>query len=927
MQNKTLVLIDGSYHMFRAYHGMPDLTNTQGEPTGAIFGMLNMLRKLLNQYKPHYLVAIFDARGKTFRSDLYPEYKAHRPPPPEDLILQIAPTHEIIKALGIPLLSIDKVEADDVIGTLATAAKKYALKTIISSGDKDLLQLVNDDVHMVNPMTQTIFDKHAVEQKYGIPPSAIIDYLALIGDSVDNVPGIPKVGPKTAVKWLTQYHSLEQIVANADNIKGKVGENLSNNLAQLWLSKKLVSLKLDVDLPYQPDQLLKTESDTATLRRNYERWQFKNWLNELNNESNHTINRTDTHIYVKNASPENSKPPLTSTEDQPSTPIQPIDKKDYQLILTPEDLEQWINKLKRSKIFAFDTETTSRDYMQAQLVGISFAITPGEAAYIPLAHDYADAPKQLAFDLVLEKLRPLLEDPTQLKVGHNLKYDQHILANHGINLRGIKHDSMLQSYILNSTASRHNMDDLALYYLQHKTIHYEEVAGKGNKQIPFNQVTIEQALPYAAEDADITLRLHQRLWPNLQKHKQLQHIYSDIEIPLLPVISTIERNGVMIDTDILRQQSEKLKSSIEILEQQAYELAQQTFNINSPQQIQQILYHDMKLPVLTKTPKGQPSTSESVLQQLAQNHELPKLILEHRSLKKLKTTYTDKLPQQINPLTKRVHTSYHQAVTATGRLSSSDPNLQNIPVRTDNGRRIRQAFIAQPGNLLLAADYAQIELCIMAHLSQDQGLLDAFTTGQDVHRRTAAEIFSIPLQAVDPQQRRAAKAINFGLIYGMSAFGLAKQLGISRREANDYIEHYFERYPSIKIYMENTRAQARQLGYVETILGRRLYLAEINSTNGTQRRYAERTAINAPMQGTAADIIKRAMIDIHTWLNETHSDVKLIMQVHDELIFEVPESKAETLSAEITTIMSQAAVLKVPLSVNVGIGKNWDEAH
>ena len=931
MDNKTFVLVDGSYYMFRAYHGMPELANAKGEPTGAIFGVINMLRKLFNEYQPDYLAVVFDAKGKTFRNDLYKEYKAHRPPMPDDLVCQIAPIHDIIRALGLPLLIIDDVEADDVIGTLATQASKQSLNTYISSGDKDLAQLVDDHVRLVNTMNNTVLDKDGVREKYGVPPSSIIDYLALMGDSVDNVPGIPKVGPKTAVKWLAQYESLEEIVHHADEIKGKVGESLRANLDQLYLSKKLVTLKLNVDLEFKPHELIQTDPDKEALRDAYSNWQFRSWLSELDQtEKNNNDKQAQTRIR-KQSSPTSSKGenPIAAPVPihKPMLKITSTDKQEYETIFTVEALDHWIDKLEQSDLFSFDTETTSLDYMEAQLVGLSFSTEPGEAAYVPVAHDYEGAPKQLSRELVLEKLRPLLEDVNKAKLGQNLKYDKNILANYGVELKGIQHDSMLQSYILDSTASRHDMDSLALKYLQRTTTHYEDVAGKGSKQIPFNQVAIEHAAPYAAEDADITLQLHQNFWPELQRNEKLQHVYETIEIPLISVLSHMERNGVVVDAEMLTQQSHELASRMSEIEQEAHDLAKQTFNISSPKQIQKLLYEDMQLPILAKTPKGQPSTAESVLQELAQDYDLPRLILNYRSLNKLKTTYTDKLPGQISPVTGRVHTSYHQAVAATGRLSSSDPNLQNIPIRTEEGRRIRQAFISPSNCVLLAADYSQIELRIMAHLSKDKGLLEAFSHNEDIHRKTAAEVFATKLNEVSKEQRRAAKAINFGLIYGMSPFGLAKQLGIRRNEAKEYVDRYFEHYPDVKNYMEKTREQAREQGYVETVFGRRLYLPEINARNAARRQYAERTAINAPMQGTAADIIKRAMIDIEVWLNKEHPDVKLIMQVHDELVFEVPEGKVETLEPEIRNIMTRAAELSVPLLVDIGTGKNWDAAH
>ncbi len=930
MNNKKFVLIDGSYYMFRAYHGMPELNNNKGEPTGAIYGVINMVRKLFNEYRPDYLAIIFDAKGKTFRNDLYPDYKAHRPPMPDDLVRQIEPIHDIIRALGIPLLKIDDVEADDVIGTLATQARQQDLKTYISSGDKDLAQLVDDHIILVNTMNNVILDKEGVIKKYGVPPSGIVDYLALMGDSVDNVPGIPKVGPKTAVKWLTEYGSLENIVKNAEQIKGKIGENLRANLEQLYLSKELVTLKLDVDLDCKPHELVQTPPDEKALGEAYTRWQFRSWLSDLDQSKSNNDAQPQTGVQAE-SSPviPKQKTDMAVQESVQKTgmSIQTIDKQEYATILTLNDLDCWLDKLQQSELFAFDTETNSLDYMQAQLIGVSFSTTPGEAAYVPVAHDYKGAPQQLSREKVLERLRPLLEDPDKAKLGQNLKYDKHILANYGINLTGITHDSMLQSYVIDSTANRHDMDTLALNYLQRNTTHYEDIAGKGSKQIVFNQIPMEKAAPYAAEDADIALQLHLNFWPELQKNKKLQHIYEALEVPLISVLSQVERNGVTINADMLAQQSVELESRMSALEQQAHDLAKQTFNIASPKQIQKILYEDMQLPILAKTPKGQPSTAESILQELAQDYDLPRLILDHRSLSKLKNTYTDKLPTQINADTGRVHTSYHQAVTATGRLSSSDPNLQNIPIKTEEGRRIRQAFIAPPDYVFMAADYSQIELRIMAHLSQDKGLLEAFSLNEDVHKKTAAEVFATTIDEVSSDQRRTAKAINFGLIYGMSPFGLAKQLGITRSEARDYVDRYFRHYPDVKNYMEITRQQAREQGYVETVFGRRLYLPEINARNAARRQYAERTAINAPMQGTAADIIKRAMIDIQSYLNKNDPDIKLIMQVHDELVFEMPENRIESIAPEIRNIMTRAAELSVPLLVDIGTGNDWDTAH
>ncbi len=916
MAANSLVLVDGSYYLFRAYHGMPALTNADGEPTGAIYGVINMLRKLQTEFIPDYFAVVFDAKGKTFRNDLFPEYKANRPPMPDDLRCQIEPIHNIIRALGIPLLMVDDVEADDVIGTLAKRAEAEGMDTTISTGDKDLAQLVNDNIRLLNTMSDVVLDPEGVKEKYGVPPERIVDYLALMGDSVDNVPGIPKVGPKTAAKWLNQFGSLDEIVKHADKIGGKVGESLRDNLDQIPLSKELVTLKLDVDLDLSPRDLLCEEPDKAALKHEFSRWQLRSWLADLD----------------KGQKPASEKEMKTSEKNtQQEVTVSPAEDSvievRYETIFTGERLDHWLEKLQKADLFAFDTETTSLDYMQAEIVGVSFAVKPGEAAYVPLAHDYPGAPEQLPREKVLEQLRALLESVQKRKLGQNLKYDKSVLANHGIELNGIAHDTMLQSYVLDSTATRHDMDSLAKKHLNIDTIHYEDVAGKGAKQLSFNEVPVETASPYAAEDADITLQLHQALWPKLQGNNDLAALYENIELPLLGVLSRIERTGVMIDADKLLQQSVELSEQMASIERQAHDQAGQSFNIGSPKQIQAILYEKMNLPVLAKTPKGQPSTAESVLQELAQDYELPRLILDYRSLSKLKSTYTDKLPLQIDSRSGRVHTSYHQAVASTGRLSSSDPNLQNIPIRTAEGRRIRQAFIAPPGYTLMAADYSQIELRIMAHLSEDENLLKAFENNEDVHRFTASEVFDVSLDKVDSEQRRAAKAINFGLIYGMSAFGLANQLGIDRSSARDYVDKYFSRYPSVKAYMDETRLTAKEKGYVETVYKRRLYLPEINSKNAARRQYAERTAINAPMQGTAADIIKRAMIVIDEYFREQSEGIRIIMQVHDELVFEVANELVNESRQQICELMSKAGDLSVPLVVDVGIGSNWDEAH
>ena len=912
MTEHTMVLVDGSYYLFRAYHAIRDLTNSKGEPSGAIYGVINMIQKHLTEGGPDYFAVVFDAKGKTFRNELYKEYKANRPPMPDDLRAQIEPLHNLIRALGIPLIMIDGVEADDVIATLSRQAASNNIKTIVSTGDKDLAQMVTDKIHLINTMSNTYFDPDGVLEKYGVPPEKIIDYLALMGDTSDNVPGVPKVGPKTAVKWINQFGSLDEIMNRADEIKGKVGENLREFLPQLPLSRELVTLKYDVELDLAPEDLVIADPDNSTLRKIYSHCNFRSWLSQLDDGED------DADDYEE-------EPEDESIEKE----IEPVanGEKNYETILTEAQLDNWIEKLNNADLISIDTETTSLDYMQARIVGISFAVTENSAAYLPLQHDYAGAPEQLPFENTLEKLKPILEDENKHKIGQNLKYDMEVFANHGISLRGVVHDTMLESYVVNSTSGRHDMDSLASTLLNIETIHYEDVAGKGAKQIPFNEVAIEDATPYAAEDADIVLKLHRVLSSDLKKHKTVQQVYKTIEMPLMPALARIERNGVVIDSDMLLQQSHELQSRMQEIEMEAHDLAGETFNIGSPKQIQTILYEKMDLPVLAKTPKGQPSTAESVLQELAEDYSLPKLILEHRSVSKLRSTYTEKLPQMINPETGRVHTSYHQAVAATGRLSSSNPNLQNIPIRTPEGRKIRLAFVAPEGYTLVAADYSQIELRIMAHLSGDKSLLDAFEKGLDIHKTTAAEVFSTDINEVSNDQRRAAKAINFGLIYGMSAFGLAKQLGIARGEAKEYIDLYFSRYPSVKTFMDDTREKAKQDGFVETVYQRRLYLPEINARNAARRQYAERTAINAPMQGTAADIIKLAMINIDDWLQQTKFDAKMIMQVHDELVFEVATDKLDEFTAEIDARMSENDKLKVPLVVDIGQGNNWDEAH
>ncbi|NOV31670.1 DNA polymerase I [Methylomonas sp. ZR1] len=920
-----LILVDGSSFLFRAFHAVPPLTNAQGEPTNAVYGVSNMLRKLINDYNTPYITVVFDAPGKTFRHDLYDQYKAHRPPMPDDLRVQIAPLHDLIRSLGLPLIIEHGVEADDVLGSLAQNAARQGFEVIISTGDKDMAQLVNEQITLENTMTNTRMDIQGVQDKFGVKPEQIIDYLALMGDAVDNIPGVPKVGPKTAAKWLQEYGTLDNLIARADEIKGKIGDNLREALGQLPLSRELTTIKCDVALHYSLDDLKRKEPDMAALKNQLGHLGFSSWLKTLNGDGSTPSPAGEGGVrgQAKNDSSESSVQLSHAGEKEPTAAL----ARDYQTILTQADFNTWLNKLQNADLFAFDTETTSLNYSDAQIVGVSFAVEAGQAAYLPVAHDYPGVPAQLDRQSVLDALKPLLEDPKKAKLGQNLKYDSHVLVNHGIALRGIQHDTMLESYVLNSTATKHNMDDLAKHYLGVDTIHFEDVAGKGAKQIGFAEVAIEQASEYAAEDADITLRLHQTLSAQLQQHPRLWELYNEIEVPLIGVLARIEENGVLIDSAMLAQQSLELANRMIGIEQQAHDLAGSAFNLGSPKQIQEILYDRLNLPVLKKTPKGQPSTDESVLQELAVDYALPRLILDFRSMSKLKSTYTDKLPQQINDRTGRVHTSYHQAVAATGRLSSSDPNLQNIPIRSEEGRKIRQAFIAPPGYKIVAADYSQIELRIMAHLSGDAGLLAAFSQGVDVHRATAAEVFEVELDQVTHDLRRSAKAINFGLIYGMSAFGLAQQLGLPRNQAQAYIDLYFSRYPGVKQYMDNTRELAKQQGYVETIFGRRLYLPEINSRNAAMRQYAERTAINAPMQGTAADIIKRAMLACDAWIGADNPDVKMIMQVHDELVFEVAEVRLTEHMETIRGIMSGAAELHVPLLVEVGSGENWDEAH
>ena len=897
--NPPFILVDGSSYLYRAFHALPELKTSKNQPTGAIKGVLNMLNKLVRDYQPELMAVVFDAKGKTFRNDLYEEYKANRPPMPDDLRSQIAPLHDLVRAMGFPLLMVDGVEADDVIGTLATLATEKKINTLISTGDKDMAQLVNEHVTLVNTMTDTVMGEEGVKEKFGVAPNQIIDYLTLMGDTSDNIPGVPKVGPKTAVKWLQEYQTLDGVIENAQKIKGKVGESLCNSLDQLPLSKLLATIKCDVGLDAEPDELLLERADKNKLIEYYTEFEFKSWLQEL----------------------------LSGEAEQGELDTSKIDVSSFEIITCEKRLDEWISILNKAKLFAFDTETTSLNYMKAEVVGVSFSVGDGKAAYVPCGHDYLDAPDQLSRELVLSKLKPLLEGDEKKIVGQNLKYDMNVLVNHDIHLRGIAFDTMLESYILDSIATRHDMDSLSLKYLGHNTIHFEDIAGKGKKQLTFNEIAVEVAGPYAAEDAEVTMALHNALWSKLQLEKSLTTILEDFELPLIPILSKIERTGALIDADMLRLQSQQLAVRIKELEEDAHELAGEVFNIGSPKQLGAILYEKLAIPVLKKTPKGAPSTAEPVLQELALDYPLPKVVLEYRSLSKLKSTYTDKLPEMIDPSTKRIHTSYHQAVAATGRLSSSDPNLQNIPVRTEEGRRIRQAFIPASDCKLVAADYSQIELRIMAHLSGDKGLLSAFSEGLDIHKVTASEVFGVSVEQVSTEQRRNAKAVNFGLIYGMSAFGLGKQLGIGRNQAQEYMDSYFQHYPGVLAYMEEIRATAAKQGYVETLFGRRLYLPEINSRNVPRRQGAERTAINAPMQGTAADIIKKAMIATDEFLSRGEYKSKMIMQVHDELVLEVPESELEKVIAGIKHCMESAASLDVPLIVDVGVGDNWDEAH
>lgn len=912
---KTLLLVDGSSYLYRAFHALPDLRNHNNEPTGAIHGVLNMLRRLHKDYHADYSACVFDAKGKTFRDELYPDYKAHRPPMPPDLAVQIEPLHACIRAMGWPMLIVDGVEADDVIGTLAKQAAAAGMRCIISTGDKDIAQLVNDQVTLVNTMSNEILDEANVQVKFGVPPDRMLDYLMLVGDTSDNVPGVQKVGPKTAVKWLAQYGSLENLIAHAGEIKGAVGDNLRQALAWFDTSRQLITIKCDVDLPVKITDLAPQPQDTERLVQLYEQLDMKSSLRELRQQMIESQSRST----VADETPGNA----ISDRSAPAALDCPVM---YQMILTESELDEWLARLDTAPLVSVDSETTSLNPMQAKLVGISFCIESHHAAYVPLMHNYAGVPQQLALETVLHKLKPWLENAAKPKLGQNLKYDKHVFANHGIQLNGITHDTLLQSYVLESHRP-HNMDSLALRHLDVKTISYDDVTGKGVNRIGFDEVALDIATQYAAEDADITLRLHQTLYPGIQKEERLNYIYREIEMPVLDVLFEIERNGVLLDYKLLQRQSHELGEKLQTLEQQAHTLAGQPFNLNSPKQIQEILFTQLKLPVIKKTPTGVPSTDEDVLQQLALDYPLPKLLLDYRGLAKLKSTYTDKLPLMMDRNTGRVHTNYAQAVAVTGRLASSDPNLQNIPVRTSEGRRIREAFIAPPGHKIVSADYSQIELRIMAHISQDEGLLKAFAAGEDIHRATAAEILGIPLDQVDQEQRRYAKVINFGLIYGMSEFGLASQLGIERSAARAYMERYFARYPGVDTYMRQTREKARQLGYVETVLGRRLWLPEINNANGNRRQGAERAAINAPMQGTAADIIKLAMIAVRNWLHQERLNSKLIMQVHDELVLEVPDDEVALVKDTLPACMGNVLQLDVPLLIEVGVGDNWEQAH
>jgi DNA polymerase I len=923
MAARKLLLVDGSSYLYRAFHALPPLKSSKDEPTGAVLGVLNMLNKLMKDESPQRVAVVFDASGRTFRDELFDQYKAHRTPMPDDLRSQVQPLLEAVEALGLPLLRVGGVEADDVIGTLAVQGAESGFEVLISTGDKDMAQLVGGHITLVNTMSNTRLDRAGVKAKFDVFPEQIVDYLALVGDSSDNIPGITGVGPKTAAKWLSQYRTLDALVADAGAISGKVGENLRGELPALELSRKLATIDTRVQLEVSPEDLIAGAPDLPRLRQLYGRLELRALLKSLESAASDAASAA--------AGADGSGAELKSgAADAPAAAGESVERAEprhYQKITSPEALDAWIAKLAAAPLVSFDTETDRPDYMRARLVGMSFAVAAGEAAYVPLGHDYAGAPQQLVTQQVLAALKPVLEDAALAKLGHQLKFDTHILANHGVELKGQRYDSMLESYVLDSVATNHEIESAAAKYLGIKTIRYEDVAGRGAKQLPFNQVEVDRAAEYAAEDADVTLRLHQAIWPRLEAVPRLKALYETIEQPLVPVLYRMERAGVLVDRNLLRAQSSELAARMEELKTQAHSAAGGAFNLDSPKQLQEILFGKLGLPAMRKTPTGQPSTAEDVLEELAVSYELPKLILEYRGVAKLKSTYTDKLPEQVDERTGRIHTSYQQGVAATGRLSSSDPNLQNIPIRTPEGRRIRQAFVAEDGYSLVAADYSQIELRIMAHLSGDATLLKAFAEERDVHQATAAEVLGIPLAQVNAEQRRSAKAVNFGLIYGMSAFGLARQLGIGRTEAQRYVDLYFERYPGVKRYMDETRAAARELGYVETVFGRRLYLPDIRSRNAAMRQYAERSAINAPMQGTAADIIKRAMIAIDGWLMRRGTPARLIMQVHDELVLEVAKSAVDETVREVREHMVRAAELSVPLKVDVGIGPNWDKAH
>jgi DNA polymerase-1 len=922
MSARKLILVDGSGYLYRAFHALPPLTNSRGEPTGAVLGVLNMLNKMIKEEAPDRIAVVFDAPGRTFRDDLFDQYKAHREPMPDNLTAQVQPLYDVVAAMGVPLLRVPGVEADDVIGTLARQGADAGFKVLISTGDKDMAQLVGPNVELINTMSNTRLDRIGVKAKFDVFPEQIVDYLALVGDTSDNIPGITGVGNKTAAKWLNQYQNLDTLIAHAVDISGKVGENLRNEMPMLELSRKLATIDSTLSLDVAPEQLSTGAPDVARLRELYTRMELRALLKSLGPETQTAESGGEIDIVVAQATTAGGTPLATAV-----AVVSAPQPRNYHKVMSEEELDIWLQKLKDAPLVSFDTETDSLDYMRAQIVGVSFAVVPGEAAYVPLGHDYAGAPHQLDRNKALAALKPMLEDITKAKLGHHLKFDAHVLANYGIALNGQRFDSMLESYVLNSVATRHDMDASAVRYLGVKTIHFEDLTGKGAKKITFNQVDVDRAAEYSAEDADITLQLHQAIWPQIEALPKLKFVYENIEQPLVPVLFRMERTGVLVDRALLKAQSTELATRMLELQTQAHKEAGGVFNVDSPKQLQEILFGKLGIPVVRKTSTGQPSTAEDVLEELAETHPLPRLILEYRGMAKLKSTYTDNLPLQINATTGRIHTSYHQAVAATGRLSSQDPNLQNIPIRTQEGRRIRQAFIAPPGHSLVAADYSQIELRIMAHLSGDATLLRAFADDRDVHQATASEVFSTPLEQVSPDQRRSAKAINFGLMYGMSAFGLARQLNIARGDAQKYMDLYFERYPGVRRYMEETRSQARETGYVETVFGRRLYLPEIQSRNAALRQYAERSAINAPMQGTAADIIKRAMIEVDSWLQSSRVPARLIMQVHDELVLEVADEAIETLVGQIRTHMIRAADLSIPLKVDVGVGRNWDEAH